>query len=180
MFCLLAVLLSVVLFYLIVKKDNDRVSALLLVIAVILGVIYLQNTKEGFNAPLSHRMPCGQVRLSGKDDIQRNMASTYDGLSLKSNPAPDYQLYDKVKIASPVGDDITLSQDPVSYNFNTITGDPNNGPRHMFMLSHNQCKPECCPGQGGYSCDHGCVCLNKKQTRFVSRRGGNASDYKYI
>lgn len=46
-------------------------------------------------------------------------------------------------------------------------------PNSMFMFSHNQCKPECCPAT--FSCSGGCVCSTKKQQDFIHSRGNGST-----
>jgi hypothetical protein len=43
------------------------------------------------------------------------------------------------------------------------------GPRSMFMLSHNKYSPKCC-GDSPYSTSGGCVCLTKEQKQCLSHR----------
>ena len=38
-------------------------------------------------------------------------------------------------------------------------------------LTKNKCSSDCCPSK--YSCDNGCICMNKKQIELVKTRGGN-------
>uniref|UniRef100_A0A6C0M0U4 Uncharacterized protein n=1 Tax=viral metagenome TaxID=1070528 RepID=A0A6C0M0U4_9ZZZZ len=44
-------------------------------------------------------------------------------------------------------------------------------PNNMFMFAYNQCNPKCCPST--YSCDGGCICTTKDQSKFLSSRGSN-------
>ena len=49
------------------------------------------------------------------------------------------------------------------------------GNRTKVLFKHNDCKPECCEPSSGrdtnYSCDKGCVCMDKEQNKLVSSRG---------
>ena len=51
-----------------------------------------------------------------------------------------------------------------------VDGDKNS-PQRLSMLANNYASLNCCPST--YSTDRGCVCLTKKQTDFLSRRGYN-------
>ena len=57
-----------------------------------------------------------------------------------------------------------------THNINapSIDGDMNSQ-KSLFMFSYNKCSPECCPST--FSCDHGCICTNKKQRHFINSRG---------
>lgn len=80
-------------------------------------------------------------------------------------------LLKQVDITSPVGEDIPLSSDPVSYSFPHVDGTPNS-PQSLFMLSHNQSSFACCPST--FSDDRGCVCLTQAQRNMFAGRGGNS------
>tara|TARA_Y100001970_G_C14252333_1_gene872787 strand:+ start:5004 stop:5519 length:516 start_codon:yes stop_codon:yes gene_type:complete len=49
------------------------------------------------------------------------------------------------------------------------------GNRTKVLFKHNECKPECCASSSGqdtnYSCDKGCVCMDKAQNELVASRG---------
>lgn len=49
--------------------------------------------------------------------------------------------------------------------------DTESKPQSFFMFANNVCKPECCPST--YTCSNGCVCTNKQQRDFLTRRGNN-------
>ena len=185
-------ILFLTLIYLTVSKPNNRIFACLLVLVIVfgglVGSISYRNNVEGFlsHAYVNYKMPCGGLKLSGKDDLTNNQIATWEGRRLvhkdksegdckwRHGPCNLPLLSDTV-IHSPVGDGIKLTEDPVSYSFNTVDGtnDPKK-PRQMFMFAHNQCRPECCPS--AYSCDHGCVCTTEQQRKFINSRGNNRSN----
>uniref|UniRef100_A0A6C0JIJ2 Uncharacterized protein n=1 Tax=viral metagenome TaxID=1070528 RepID=A0A6C0JIJ2_9ZZZZ len=60
------------------------------------------------------------------------------------------------------------SKQPLYTNGPSVDGTKNTPPS-MFMFSHNQCKPDCCPST--YSCNGGCVCTTPNQRDFINNRG---------
>ena len=50
-------------------------------------------------------------------------------------------------------------------------------PKSMFMFTHNQAHPDCCPST--YSTSTGCVCTTKEQVDFINKRGKNRSSDLY-
>lgn len=95
---------------------------------------------------------------------------------LKKQKKSDHQLLPYVKITSPVGDEIKLSSDPVSYSFPTVDGTPDT-PKKMFMFSHNKSSLACCPST--FSDDRGCVCSTPEQQKLIWGRGGNKTKRAY-
>jgi hypothetical protein len=90
-----------------------------------------------------------------------------------------------------VGKDVLGSKDPIVM-FGTPTGLDNNrvlsnsnsdenapndgkGNKTKVLFKHSECKPECCASSSGldtgYSCDRGCICMDKKQNHLVASRG---------
>jgi hypothetical protein len=133
---------------------------------------------EGFlnYAPKSYELgKCGGIDYMGKADINP-VYKNYDGLFLKSTPRPNVPLTSDVTIFTPVGDGVRLTEDPVSYTFNTVDGKATS-PRHMFMLANNQVSWDCCPST--YSSDRGCVCVTKEQEEMINKRYGNRNTDGY-
>lgn len=127
-------------------------------------------------SPLNYNMgKCSGYDLSNKPDIHP-VYKNYDGLILKSEKRPELPLVSDVTIFSPVGDGIKLTEDPISYSFNTVDG-KSDSPKHMFMLANNQVSWDCCPST--FSSDMGCVCLTKNQIDMVNKRQGNRSTDLY-
>lgn len=114
---------------------------------------------------------CSGIKAPSTDLVYPAMAPmAWDGLVLKSTPKPDVPLISDVTIFSPVGDGIRLTEALDAANFPTVDGKPNS-PHHLFMLAHNQVRPECCPST--FSDSRGCVCLTKEQQAMVNQRLGN-------
>jgi len=142
-----------------ISTNNNNFLLYLIVIGIILFFIMKDvgynlnnnnNILEGFNAPINHRLkPKCPIHDRNNIPLVRN-----------------------VTISSPEGTDYTLTEDMDSSNFNPVDG-RDGSPRHKFMFSHNQFKPECCPST--YSTSTGCLCRNEIQDRFIQSRGGNQS-----
>jgi len=49
------------------------------------------------------------------------------------------------------------------------------GNKTKVLFKNNECKPECCESSSGrdtnYSCDRGCICMDKAQNELVASRG---------
>ena len=69
-----------------------------------------------------------------------------------------------------MGEEIQLTNDPVSYSFPTVDG-KKDSPKKMFLFAHNRSSFDCCPST--YSDDRGCVCTTNAQRNFITTRGGN-------
>lgn len=57
-------------------------------------------------------------------------------------------------------------------NLPSITGKKDD-PKAMFMFTHNQSHPDCCPST--FSTSTGCVCTTQEQRDYINKRGGNRS-----
>ncbi len=181
---IVVLILFLSLVYLIFNKNQNKLFVVLLLLVIVLGSLMTsfnnQSLTERFQnyAYINYDMPCGNIELTGKDDLTSNEIQTWEGRRLihnkpkSNNYSKDMPLLDKVVISSPVGDDIPLTEDPVSYSFNTIDGSKEEGkPKQLFMFAYNQCRPECCPST--FSCDRGCLCTDPTQTEFINKRGNN-------
>ena len=182
MYLLLFVLILIII-YIMSEQKSDTLTYLLGLLTIILvASAYTQEHVEGFldYASLDYKMsPLSNIELTQKDSLNKHQINTYDGLKIMHNkpcgwrhPPCDIPLLTDVDITSPVGEDIKLTKDPASYSFPTIDGDANS-PQHLFMFTHNQVSPKCCPST--YSTDRGCVCLTQKQRNHINSRGGNRS-----
>jgi len=153
------------------NKSESRLMCVVLLLLAVMGFCYLQ-MRESFSnyAPLNHSLgKCGGLNYAGREHVMP-ITGNYDNLNLSSHQKPNYPLVSDVTIFSPVGDGIKLTSDPGSHRFPNVDGNPNS-PKHMFMLAHNQSKPECCPST--YSNSMGCVCMSQDQRDMINRRGGN-------
>lgn len=170
-------------------KDNRLITILILLLSV-LGICYLRywinpetflDMNTGYNlAPLDYAMSGGCSGLAMPDAsttlFPQGQLMGYDNLVLKSSPVPKYPLLSDVTIFSPVGDGIRLTEDIDSNRFPTVDGKINS-PHHLFMLAHNQSRPECCPST--FSDSRGCVCLTTEQQEMINKRQGNRSSDLY-
>ena len=165
---LICILVIVIFCYMRLKNCRERGQS----------VWYTWGNNEGFlnYAPKSYELgKCGGLNYMGKADIVP-VYKNYDGLVLQSTPRPNVPLVSDVTIFTPVGDGVKLTEDPVSYTFNTVNGKPNS-PRHMFMLANNQVSWDCCPST--YSSDRGCVCVTKEQEEMINKRYNNRNTDGY-
>jgi len=180
---IVVLILFLSLVYLVFNKNQNKLFVVLLLLVIVVGSLMTSfnshSLTEKFKnyAYINYDMPCGNIDLTGKDDLTQNEIQTWDGRKLVHNTPKNYNvgnfpMLDKVVISSPVGDDIPLTEDPVSYSFNAIDGSQGEGkPKQLFMFAYNQCRPECCPSP--YSCDRGCLCPDQKQVEFINKRGNN-------
>ena len=133
-------------------------------------MLHYQRDKFTNFAPINYTMSgeCSGLSSPTTNLIYPAMAPmAYDGLILNSTPKPEYPLISDVTIFSPVGDGIRLTEDIDAKNYPTVDG-KEHSPRHLFMLAHNQVRPECCPSI--FSDSRGCVCLTKDQINFINKR----------
>jgi hypothetical protein len=171
---LLPILLLLILGVLFAATQNNSTTRLCSVTVLLLIVIvfcYLR-MRENFSnfSPIEHSMgKCGGLNYAGRQDAIP-ITGNYDNLRLNSRTKPDYPLVSDVTIFSPVGDGIKLTSDPGSSKFPSVDG-KNDSPRHLFMLAHNQSKPECCPST--FSSSLGCVCMSQAQRDMINQRGSN-------
>ena len=168
---LVLLLLLAVLFAASYSKVNNRLLIIVSVLLVTLVLCYFQMKEQFSNyAPVMHTMGrCGGYDIRGKDSVTP-IGGAYGGLRLTAPGKPDYPLVSDVTIFSPVGDGIKLTEDLTAHRFPTVDGEKGK-PQHLFMLAHNQSKPECCPST--FSSSLGCVCMSQKQRDYINQRGGN-------
>lgn len=183
MYLLLFVLILITIYIISNKKTNSLTYALGLVAIILIVCANTHESIEGFtnlgHAPVGHKMgPLSGIKLDNGNSLHHLDKPSYDGLKLSHkesdcgwrHPPCDIPLHKSVDITTPVGDDVALTDDPASYSFPTIDGDPNS-PQKLFMFAHNQVSPKCCPST--FSTDRGCVCLTQKQRDLINGRGGN-------
>lgn len=176
--CLLLLVLSLIAIYVVNQQKSKTLTYTLGMIAVILLVC--ANTHEQIetftnlgHAPTSDYAmgPLDGINVEEKYNINKQMTSSYDGLKLSAKQVnQQHQLLPSVQITSPVGEDITLKQDPVSYSFPTVDGGKDSV-KKMFMFAHNKSSLACCPST--FSDDRGCVCTTEQQRNMIYNRGGN-------
>ena len=104
---------------------------------------------------------------------EKKRMGPYDGLCVRNLSKVVDDLVPNDKLVNYFGNQIPV-QNVVSDN--SVLSGPNvdgdkNSPQRLSMLANNYASLNCCPST--YSTDRGCVCLTKKQTDFLSRRGYN-------
>lgn len=127
-------------------------------------------------APLNYRMgPYSQVKLDAEKHQNRRqlMPGFTESMFLnekKSNcgplSSPCNMPLVQPKFITPMGEEDVPE---MSHEYKPSVDGTKDGPKSMFMFSHNVCSPGCCPST--YSCDHGCVCTTKNQREYLSRGG---------
>ena len=168
---ILLLLILGVLFAATQNNSNTRLCsvAVLLLVVIVFCYLRMRETFANFAAVDYSLGKCGGLNYAGRQDALP-ITGNYDNLKLSSRTKPDYPLVSDVTIFSPVGDGIKLTSDPASHRFPTIDGKPDSA-RHLFMLAHNQSKPECCPST--FSSSLGCVCMSQAQRDMINQRGSN-------
>lgn len=161
------ILLSII--YVSLNKDAKSNNKLFLALVIFIGVIVLcmGNIDESFSnyAPINHKVSPydGQdIGNISKEDYQKILQ--HNGPVKMVKEGEELPLTSDVTIFSPVGDGIKLTSDIGSNKLPPIDG-KEGSPRHMFMLSHNQHRPECCPST--YSSDRGCLCMTNDQVKMI-------------
>ena len=168
---LVLLLLLAILFAASYQEVNTRLIIIVITLLIGLFVCYTQMKEQFSNyAPVLHNMgKCGGIKYNLQNNIYP-LGMSYANLKLNPQPKPEYPLVSDVTIFSPVGDGIKLTQDPVAHRYPTVDGQEGS-PKHMFILAHNQSRPECCPST--YSNSIGCVCTTEQQRKYINTRGGN-------
>ena len=141
----------------------------------------VNDNQENFSSPVNYKMgPYTDIVLD--NDKYRIPHPKYikDKPDTKCNwrkrPC-DVQLHSDINFVAPVGIETRYVEDPDhSKSFPTVDG-TKDGKRSLFMFTHNQCHPDCCPST--YSCDKGCVCTTKQQRKLLNRRGYNRNSDIY-
>ncbi len=176
---LIPLMLLIVLILLFVKTQpsSNRLVGVVLLVSIVL-VLCLQDVKEKFvnYADVNYTMgKCGGFRLN--DPNLHTETSTFDpNCNWRKSPC-DSPLVSDVKVYSPVGEGIKLTEDEVAYSYPTVDGKKDSAKR-LFMFADNQCHPGCCPST--YTCDKGCVCSTKQQRKYINSRGKNRQHPEYF
>ena len=143
------------------KSNNKLFLALVIFIAVI--ILCIGNIEESFTnyAPINQKLsPYDGMDVSKMTKEEYEKILQHNGMVKMLKEGKELPLINDVTIFSPVGDGIKLTSDVGSDKFPSIDG-KKNSPKQMFMLSHNQFRPECCPST--YSNDRGCACMTNSQ-----------------
>ena len=119
----------IILYVLSNQKSNTLTYALGLLAVILIVCANTHQHIEAFTdmgyAPLNtyNMSPMDGLNIEDKYDIINNQTATYGGLVLDtSRKDADYQLLDSVTHVSNMGEEIQLTNDPVSYSFPTVDG----------------------------------------------------------
>lgn len=184
MYLLLFVLMIIILYVISDQKSKTLTYALGLLAIILIVCANTHPHIESFTdlgyAPNSNKYqmsPLDGLKLKDKYDINNQQNVNYNGLVLNTKSKnTNYQLLPTVKHVSNVGEEIPLTDDPVSYSFPTVDGNKNSA-KKMFMFAHNRSSFDCCPST--FSDDRGCVCTTPDQVNYINTRGGNKSTGAY-
>ena len=178
----IVILILLIIFY--INNRNNRKNLIFILVATIIYICYLIEFVnqpnimgiETFNSPVSYRMgPYSGIKLDNDmiTEGQSELSSNNENCDWRKKPC-NVPFYQNTGYVGPTGQKGRYIEDPThNPNMPPIDGDKNSR-RSMFMFTHNQCHPDCCPST--YSCDNGCVCTTKKQREFLNRRGFNRSN----
>lgn len=176
------ILILLICFY--VSNRDNRTNLVFILCATLIYVCYLLEFVkrpdtmkiETFKAPVGHKMgPYSQLKLD--NDGPRNLynpGKTTMKCKHRRHPC-NVGLHTDIRFDTPMGTEERYIPDP-GHNptLPSVTGKKDD-PKSMFLFTHNQCHPDCCPST--YSCDRGCVCTTEQQRNFVHTRGHNRTSY---
>jgi hypothetical protein len=183
MYTLLTILLLLFGIIFTLSNSNSKLATILVILLIVLVICYTRfmiERDESFIAPADYINGVGgaistaDTRLAA-DNGANSMPIAWDGLKFHAVASPTVPLISDVTIFSPVGDGILLTPDINAGKMPPLNGNSTigaaSGMKGLFMFSHNQTNPACCPSQ--YSSDTGCLCVTKEQSDFIASRGGN-------
>lgn len=182
------IFLLLIAFFINNRKNNTNL--ILVLVATIIYICYLYEfvkrpdinkidlNKEYFSAPVDYKMgPYSGLGLhnDGKYDLytpKYKKPESSNECKWRKRPC-NMELHSEIKFTTPTGIDQRYVEDP-DHNptMPSVDGQPGSK-KSLFMFTHNQCHPDCCPST--YSCDKGCVCTTEQQRKFINRRGKNRS-----
>lgn len=176
------ILILLISFY--INNKNDRTNLVFILCATLIYICYLLEfvrrpnimNLETFQAQLDYKMGAySQLKLNNDGKFNKyNPKTTQVKCGHRKRPC-NIGLHTDIRFDTPMGTEERYIPDPGhNPSMPSVTGNSND-PKSMFMFTHNQCHPDCCPST--YSCDNGCVCTTKQQRDFLSKRGKNRSTY---
>lgn len=149
-----------------VSLQQVNQNKIILIFLFIISVLYLclLDKREKFvnYAPINNGIGCYSNLKLGQTTTFHD-AMKYDELAF-NNTTNIPPLVSDVTIFTPIGEGVKLKTDIDSYRHPSNDGTYNT-PKNMFMFTHNQCRPECCPSP--YTCSNGCICVTKNQKKFI-------------
>ena len=134
------------------------------------------NTQENFHAPIDYTMgPYSNINVDNDMNISRPNTEVAEGPSptkcgWRKKPC-NLPLHPEVAYVGPTGQIGRYIEDPTHNPHMPSVDGKKESRKSMFMFTHNQVSPKCCPST--YTTDNGCVCTTKEQRKFVNRRGYN-------
>jgi len=199
------ILIFVLLISFYINNKNNKNNLIFILAATIVYVCYLiefvkqpdiMNVNvENFSAPLEYKM-----NAYSKMKKEKYRMGPYSGLTVNNDGK--YNLYNPKKEKEGKSEKCDWRKRPCNVALHTEMGfvtptgieqryvedkahtqtmpyiDGKKGSRQsMFMFTHNQSHPDCCPST--YSTDKGCVCTTKQQRDFINKRGYNRSEYMH-
>lgn len=181
---LIHILILVLLFSFFLNNRDNTNSVIFILAAITVFICYMiefvRRPKyiENFSAPLEYSMgPYNNIDLNKNNNW---VDYTWDKEAKKTKmdrtkcggwrmPPCNVPLHSQVGFVTPTGLEKKFIEDPShSATLPSVTGNKED-PNRMFMFTHNQCHPDCCPST--YTCDRGCVCTTEAQRDFIAKRG---------
>lgn len=172
------ILILLIAFY-INNKDNKN-NLIFILCATIIYICYLLEfvRKPNLNTMEAFRPAHLDYKMGEYSGIKLNNDGQYNIRKPKSNNKCGYRkrpcnisLLNDPGYVTPTGIEKKYVEDPDHNPTLPSVDGTKTGRRSMFMFTHNQSHPDCCPST--YSTSTGCVCTTKQQREFVNKRGGN-------
>ncbi len=180
------VLILVLLISFYINNRDNRTNLTFILCATVVYVCYLLEfvkrpnilELETFRSPLNAESigPYNNIRLH--NDGEFNLYDSKSTVKCEHRKRPcNIGLHTDIKFDTPVGTETRYKADPGhNPSLVSVTGNKDD-PKSMFMFTHNQVSPDCCPST--YTTDRGCVCTTKQQRDFIHKRGHNRSSHIY-
>ena len=184
-------LIFILLIIFFINNRKNKTNLIFILCATIIYICYLLEfvrrpnimklNVENFKAPLDYSMgPYTNLKLNSdmKVDNTDYTAPAQSNGDCKWRKKPcDVPLLSKVNYVGPTGQVGRYVEDPTYNPYMPSVDGKNKCKRSMFMFTHNQVSPDCCPST--YTTDNGCVCTTKQQRDFINKRGHNRSSGEF-
>ena len=178
------ILVLLITFYL--NNKGNHTNLVFILCATVVYICYLLEfvrrpnimNLENFQAELDYKMgPYSALKLNNDGRFNKyNPDSSKVECGMDSRPC-NVGLHTDIRFDTPMGTEERYVPDPDNNpSMPPVTGNPKD-PRSLFMFTHNQVHPDCCPST--YSSDRGCVCTTKEQREFLNQRGHNRTSDIY-
>jgi len=136
---------------------------------------------EHFKAPIEQKIGPYDNEIFTNANID-SIEKKYSEDCKWRKPPCNVPLYTNVGFVTPTGieskyerlDKQSDDNNPYKLDLNlpSVTGKKED-PKAMFIFTHNQSHPDCCPST--FSTSTGCVCTTQEQRDYINKRGGNRS-----